>query len=186
MSDTDIKKSKPKLLLHVCCIGCGAYVSRLLNEDFEVSLYFFNPSIYPESEYKKRLAEAGRIANLFGLELINGEYDHGQWLKKIKGHESDPERGERCRICYRDRLENTARLAVKNGFAYFTTTLTVSPHKDALAISQIGKETEKNYRIKFFDKDFKKQDGFKKSTLLSCELGLYRQNYCGCEFSRRN
>lgn len=182
---SDIKKDKPALLLHVCCIGCGAYVSRLLSIDFKVSLYFYNPNIFPQEEYKKRLEETERIAKQFGFELIVGDYGHGEWLKRVKGHEKDPERGDRCRICYRCRLEDTARLAVKKGFEYFTTTLSVSPHKDAKAINEIGKELEQKYKLKFLDKDFKKKDGFKKSTKLSCELGLYRQNYCGCEFSRR-
>ena len=181
----DTGKIKPELLLHICCMGCGAYVSNLLSADFKLSLYFYNPNIFPKNEYEKRLEETKRIAKRFGLNLIIGEYDHKEWLRKIKGHEKDPEKGERCFICYKDRLESTARLALKNNFAYFTSTLSVSPHKDAREISRIGKNLEMKYKIRFLDKDFKKQDGFKKSVILSRELNIYRQDYCGCEFSRR-
>lgn len=179
-------KPRPKLLLHICCAGCGAYVVQVLKKDYEVVLYFYNPNIYPESEYEKRLVEAKKIAAEYGLKLILEKYDHRAWLNKIKGQEKDPERGERCWICYRDRLEKTAKIAREKGFAFFTTTLTISPHKDAKKISQLGREMENKYKVKFLDRDLKKQDGFKKSTYLGKELGLYRQNYCGCEFSQRH
>ena len=117
--------------------------------------------------------------------MIVGKYNHSSWLKLIKGYEKDSEKGERCLICYQDRLEKTARLVKEKNYDYFSTTLTTSPYKDAEAINKIGAELEKKYKVKFLDKDFKKQDGFKKSAKLSKELGLYRQNYCGCEFSRR-
>ena len=180
---TDRRRRKSKLLLHICCAGCGAYVSQLLKQNFNVTLYFYNPNIYPESEYNKRLAETKMIAKKFNLKLIVGKYGHNQWLELVKGHEQDPERGERCLICYQNRLETTAKMAKKKQFNYFTTTLTVSPYKDAQAISRVGRELAKKYNVKSLDKDFKKQDGFKKSVELSKELGLYRQNYCGCEFS---
>lgn len=179
------RKTKPKLLLHICCAGCGAYVAQVLKKDYDVILYFYNPNIYPESEYKKRLGEAKKIAAISRLKLILEKYDHGAWLKKIKGYEKDLERGERCRICYRDRLEKTAKIAQKKSFALFTTTLTISPHKDAKTISQLGQGMERKYKVKFLDRDFKKQDGFKKSSCLCKKLGLYRQDYCGCEFSRK-
>lgn len=177
--------SRPKLLLHICCVGCGVYISKILKKDYQVALFFYNPNIWPESEYQKRLSEAEKVARRFRLKLITGEYDHNKWLEKIKGHEHDPERGERCWICYQDRLEKTARLAKRKSFRYFATTLTVSPRKDAKIISEIGKSLEKERGIEFLDKDFKKQDGFKKSAEISKELGLYRQDYCGCEFSVR-
>ncbi len=178
-------KPRPRLLLHICCIGCGAYVSQLLKNDFRVILYFYNPNIFPESEYKRRLAETKRIAKKFSLKLIEGGYNHQEWLELVRGHEKDPERGERCRICYYDRLKATARLARQMGIKYFTTTLTISPHKDAKAILQFGQEIGDKYNLEFLAQDFKKKDGFKKSVQLSRELSLYRQNYCGCEFSRR-
>lgn len=176
-------KRKPRLLLQVCCIGCGAYVVESLKEDYNITLYFYNPNIFPEGEYEKRLEESKRIAKKLKLKLVEGEYNHGGWLDKIKEYEKEPERGERCLICYRDRLSETARQANKKKFDYFSTTLTISPHKDAGAISKIGQELSKKYNIKYLDRDFKKQDGFKKTCALSKELGLYRQDYCGCEFS---
>ncbi len=178
-------KPRPRLLLHICCIGCGAYVSQILKKDYKVILYFYNPNIFPEKEYQKRLEETKRIAKKFSLKVIEGEYNHKEWLKLVRGHEQDPEREERCRICYYERLEKTAKLAKKLGIKYFTTTLTISPHKDASAILSFGKEIASKFDLIFLERDFKKKDGFKKSVQLSRKLGLYRQNYCGCEFSRR-
>lgn len=179
-----MSKPKPKLLLHICCVGCGVYVSESLKQDYEVRLFFYNPNIWPEEEYNKRLAEAEKIAKQFNLELILGEYDHDKWLAAVRGHENDPERGERCLICYKFRLDQAAAVAKKLGCDYLTTTLTTSPHKNALAINAIGEPAAARQGVKFLSQDFKKQDGFKKSAALSRELGLYRQNYCGCEFSR--
>lgn len=178
--------NKSKLLLHICCVGCGVYASELLKQDYEVALFFYNPNIWPEEEYEKRLAEARKIAVKFKLELVVGEYDHGEWLEAVRGHEGDPERGERCLICYQFRLERAFRQAEKLNCGYLTTTLTTSPHKDAQAINKIGQELAAGFGIKFLANDFKKQDGFKKSSARSRELGLYRQNYCGCEYSVRN
>ena len=177
------RKRKPKILLHSCCAGCGVYIGKLLKKDYNVILYFYNPSIYPISEYNKRLAEAKKIAQKFNLKLLTEEYDHNKWLNKIKGHEHDKERGERCFICYQDRIESTAKKVEEGKFDCFSTTLTVSPHKDSEWISSIGKKMAEKYNVKFLDKDFKKKDGFKKSVELSKKLNLYRQNYCGCEFS---
>jgi len=177
---------RPKLLLQVCCIGCGAYVSTLLKKDYRITLYFYNPNIYPEAEYHKRLAETRKFARKLGLKLLVGKYHHAQWLESVKGHELDPEKGARCVICYRDRLTAAAQVAKQLKFQYFASTLTISPHKMAAAISQIGNELSKEYKVKFLDRDFKKQDGFKKSVELSRGLGLYRQDYCGCEFSLRD
>ena len=174
---------KNKLLLHICCIGCGAYVSDSLKEEYGVELYFYNPSIFPKEEHDKRLEETRRVANEFNLNLICANYDHEAWLKKVKGLEKEPERGKRCVVCYDDRLRETAKLAEEYSFDYFGSTLTVSPHKDAKAINSIGQSLAKEYKIKFLDKDFKKQDGFKKACAVSRELNLYRQDYCGCEFS---
>jgi predicted adenine nucleotide alpha hydrolase (AANH) superfamily ATPase len=190
--------NKEKLLLHVCCIGCGAYVMELLKNDCDIILYFYNPNIWPQEEYNKRLEETKRIAEKLGLALIVGEHEHDKWRELVKGHEADPERGERCLICYRARLEAAARVAAginpthppfikgaNNEFDYFSSTLSISPHKDAEAINKIGNEAAAMRGIKFLDRDFKKDDGFRKSCQLSKELKLYRQNYCGCEFSVR-
>lgn len=171
--------------MHICCAGCGAFVSQLLASDYEVTLFFYNPNIFPAEEYQKRVDTVKRIADKFKFNLIVGDYDHDQWLAKIKGHENDKEKGGRCLICYRDRLENAARVAKENGINNFTSTLTVSPHKLAKEIINIGQELADSFGVKFLAQDFKKQDGFKKATILANELGLYRQNYCGCEFSRR-
>lgn len=175
---------KAKLLLHICCVGCGVYVSQIFKQDYEVALFFYNPNIWPEEEYKKRLAEAEKIAEQFDLKLIKGEYEHDKWLSAARGHEADPERGERCLICYKFRLDAAAAMAKELNCHYLTTTLTTSPHKSALAINKTGEQAVAQQGIKFLSQDLKKQDGFKKSAALSRELGLYRQNYCGCEFSR--
>ena len=180
-----LKIKKPKLLLHICCAPCGAYVTNLLNLDYEVVLYFFNSNIFPENEHDTRLIEVKRIAKEFGLKLIIGDYNHSSWLEKITGKENEPEKGSRCRICYWERLENTALTAQKQKIDIFASTLSVSPHKDAVAINIIGKDLEEKYGVQFLDKDFKKQDGYKKSLELSKKYNFYRQNYCGCEFSRR-
>jgi len=156
----------------------------MLRQNYDVILFFYNPNIWPEDEYKKRLAEAEKIAGQLNLELIKGEYEHDKWLKAVSGHESDREKGERCLICYKFRLIAAAAMAKKFNCGYLTTTLTTSPHKNALAINEIGEQAVARYGLKFLSQDFKKQDGFKKSSVLSRELGLYRQNYCGCEFSR--
>jgi len=181
---SEIEKNK-KIFLHICCAGCGAFVSQLLAKNFAVTLFYYNPNISPTDEYARRVKNVQEIADKFKLNLIIENYDHSAWLKKIEGHEGDSEKGERCLICYRDRLETTAMIAEKNGFDYFTSTLTVSPHKLAKEIIAIGNELADKHDIKFLAQDFKKQDGFKKSLVLSKELGIYRQNYCGCEFSRR-
>ncbi len=179
-----LSRRRPRLLLQVCCAGCGVYISRRLEKDYRTTLYFYNPNIFPAEEHNKRLAEIKKLAGKFGLKLLSIPYAHKFWLEKIKGYEKCPEKGERCLICYRLRLESTARTAREKGFDFFTTTLTVSPYKDAVEIIKIGREMEEKYGVKFLDKDFKKGDGFKKSVQLSRKLGLYRQNYCGCEFSR--
>ncbi len=180
-----LNKEKPKLLLHICCAGCGAYVSSELKNDYNVTLYYFNPNIFPEDEYSLRLREVKMIGKKFDLPVVIDDYDHKKWLIAIRGHEQDPERGERCHICYYYRLKQSAIYASEHNYDYFTTTLTVSPHKLANVILAAGKELANEYKINFLARDFKKQDGAKKATILSRKLNLYRQNYCGCEFSRR-
>lgn len=187
-------RKKPKLLLHICCAGCGAYVSQLLKLGFKVTLYFYNPNIYPNEEHDKRMAEVTMIAKKFNLKVITNGYDHDSWRELVKGHEADIEKGERCMICYRSRLESTAKVARDNKFNYFATSLTISPHKDAKSINRVGNDLASKYGVnpstgaqslRYLDKDFKKQDGFKKSVELSKELDLHRQDYCGCEFSKK-
>lgn len=179
-----LKIENSKILMHICCVGCGAYIIDVLKSDFtKIVLYFYNPSIWPNAEYEKRLEEAQKISQKYQYEIILANYNHLQWLKKIKGLEYEPEKGRRCALCYYDRLEETAKKAKELGFEYFGTTLTTSPHKNASLISQIGLELAQKYGIKYLNQDFKKKDGFKKSCQLSNDLGLYRQSYCGCEFS---
>lgn len=176
---------KNKLLLHICCIGCGAYVSQILAEKYDIELFFYNPNIFPPNEYEKRRDETKRIADAFKLKLHTGEYDHKVWLKKIAGYENEPERGRRCEICYQDRIAETAKRAKTLGINLIATTLTISPHKNAQTIFQIGEEIANKNKLQFLKQDFKKQGGFSKAAKLSKELNLYRQNYCGCEFSIR-
>lgn len=184
---------KPKLLLHICCIGCGVSVAQELREKYDVTLYFYNPNIYPLMEYERRLEEIKKVARKYRFRIIIDGYDHTSWLRMIQGYEREPERGARCLICYRDRLIRTAKMAMKLRHQYFTSTLTVSPHKDTETIFRIGREVEARFgvdpkgqrRVIFLAEDFKKNDGFKRSCAMSKELNLYRQTYCGCEFSMR-
>ena len=142
-------KDKPELLLHICCAGCGVYTGQMLAEDFDVTLYYYNPNIFPEDEYGLRRSEAENIAGRFGLRIISAPYDHRAWLNKVAGHEQDRERGERCRICYSDRLRATAAEARRRGIASFATTLTTSPHKDAALINRLGAEFAEEFGVGF-------------------------------------
>lgn len=174
--------TKPKLLLHVCCAPCSsACLDRL--SAFDISLYYYNPNTYPESEYTLRAEQFKKLTN---LPLIVEQYHHDEFLKKIKGEENSLEGGIRCQKCIENRLEHSFIYAKDNGFDYVTTTLTISPHKDANFINQKGKELEKTYKVKFLPTDFKKENGFLNSINISKKLNLYRQDYCGCEFSFRS
>jgi predicted adenine nucleotide alpha hydrolase (AANH) superfamily ATPase len=182
----DMATGKSKLLLHVCCAPCGGYVSRLLSAGYDVVLYFYNPNIQPRKEYERRLAEVRRYAEDMGLELEVGEYDEGGWLEAMRGHEDDPEGAERCRLCYRFRLEELAKEAERLGCRYLATTLTVSPHKKADAINPEGRAAVAQTSVEFVEDDFKKKGGYEESCRLSREYGFYRQQYCGCLFGRRD
>lgn len=177
---------KPKLLLHTCCAPCAGYVVQLLQKDYDITGYFYNPNIHPEAEYQRRLAEEKKYFAKLGLDLVEGVYDQERWFDLVKGHEQDPERGERCWICYRMRLGQAGRFGQDDGFDVFTTTLSLSPYKDAAKINQIGREVAEALGINFLAADFKKQDGFKKSLAISHQEGFYRQNYCGCVFSQKH
>lgn len=180
------KFKKPKLLLHICCAGCGVFIGQEIKTKYDVTLFFYNPNIFPKEEWKKRLEEVKNICKTFKLKIITEDkYTHKNWLKKTEKLHKEPEGGSRCYVCYEDRLKKTAQKAKAKNFDLFTTTLSVSPHKDAAKILEIGEKLEKKYKIKFLAKDFKKNNGFLKSVTLSKALNLYRQNYCGCEFSRR-
>ena len=168
-----------KILLHICCAPCGsASVERLLAEEWDVTLYYFMPNIYPKEEWEKRKLYVEKLAKHFGVELIVGDYNHDFWLKNVAGLEHEKEGGLRCHACFKTLLSATAQKAEELGFEYFATTLTISPHKNSNVIQAIG-EQFKGYT----HYDFKKKDGYKRSIELSKELDLYRQCYCACEFS---
>lgn len=175
---------KPNLLLHVCCAPCSTHVIQLLKHDFEVTPYFYNPNIHPQKEYERRFREMMELAERIGVKLIQGEYDLERWFKATKGYEEEREGGKRCEICYHLRLEQAAIFASQSGYEYFTTTLSISPHKKAATINAIGKNLSRRYGLTFYSADFKKKDGYKISCQLSKEYGLYRQGYCGCIYSR--
>lgn len=146
--------------------------------------FFYNPNIHPKKEYILRFEESQAFTRKIGVRFHRGEYEAEDWFKKVRGHEKDKEGGERCKICFKLRLEKTANKAVEGGFDYFTTTLTISPHKNAEVINSIGREVAENYGVNFLEENFKKKDGFKKSVELSRKYGLRRQNYCGCIYSK--
>ncbi len=174
---------KKKIMLHVCCAPCSTSVREALSEDYDIEFFFFNPNIYPKKEYEKRLDEVKKLARRFGIKVREGNTNHRSWLKAIKGGENDPEGGGRCEKCFLYRLKETSKISKKNGFSLFTTTLSVSPHKNAEHINRSGREAGESFEVEFLESDFKKNDGFKKSIELSKKMGLYRQKYCGCEFS---
>lgn len=181
-----IIENENTVLLHVCCAPCGAYSLEFLkNLGYNVTLYFYNPNIYPLEEYQKRLNELKDFADKNKIPLITEKADFQHWAEITKGLEFEPEKGKRCFVCYKMRLQKTAQKAEKLGFAYFTTTLSISPHKSYEMICEISKELEKQYKTCYLDVNLKKKDGYKKSIELSKMYGFYRQNYCGCKFSVR-
>ena len=169
-----------RILLHVCCAPCCTHAIERLRAGYDVTLFFSNSNLFPPEEYAKRLQEADRLARICQCCLVEDSYDHDAWLAFVKGLEDEREGGKRCRKCFEFNLTRAAAYARGNGFAAFTTTLTISPHKRAADIFAIGQRLGD-----FLDVDFKKQDGFRRSVELSHEFGLYRQGYCGCEFSLR-
>lgn len=179
---------KPKLLLHSCCGPCSSYVITYLQDYFDITILYYNPNIEPKSEYEKRKKEQIRLINELNnnIKLLDIDYDNDSYREVVKGYENDLEGGARCHICYNLRLEKTACIAKENNFEYFGTTLTVSPYKNAEVLNNIGKSLEEKYHIKYLYSDFKKKDGYKKSIELSKKYNLYRQNYCGCLFSKSN
>lgn len=179
--------NKPTLLLHACCAPCSSAVLEVLKEHFKITLFFYNPNIFPREEFEYRLNELYRLLNemsLTDIEIIAPTYCNDEFENIAKGKEDLPEGGARCKECYRLRLEKTARYASENGFDYFTTTLSVSPYKNAEALNEIGGKLGDEYGLKYLFSDFKKNDGYKRSCLLSREYNLYRQNYCGCIYSK--
>ena len=180
----------PKLFLHSCCAPCSSYTLEYLSNYFDITVYYFNPNISPKAEFDKRYAEQKRLIEALPskhpIKLVCGEYNYNEFLKIAKGYENVPEGGERCFRCYRMRLESTAKLAKEQGFDYFCTTLSISPLKNSQKINEIGYEVAEKYGIKWLPSDFKKKEGYKRSIELSREYQLYRQNFCGCVFSKEN
>ena len=175
-----------KLLVHACCGPCATQVIELLSRDYRVTAFFYNPNIQPEEEYLNRLAALETFCRIKDIELISGRYDNQEWLELVAGLEDQPEGGTRCEVCFTMRLQKTALVAVEHGFKAFSTTLSISPHKDAQVINSIGRETGKQHNIIFLQGDFKKDNGYRISCELSRQYGLYRQKYCGCQFSKNS
>jgi epoxyqueuosine reductase len=176
---SEITENPKKLLLHACCAPCAAPASeRVLKEGYQPTLFYSNPNIYPEAEWRRRAEAVIKLAEAFALPFIIEPRDHDSWLNLVSGKESERERGKRCTICFRRAINATAERASSEGFPFFTTTLTLSPLKDAQTIFGLGKKDPR-----FIPWDFKKKDGVRRSVELCRTLDLYRQNYCGCEFS---
>jgi len=178
--------TKKTLLLHSCCAPCSSYVISYLANYFNITIFYYNPNIYPYEEYEKRKEEQIKLIKKLenNIEILDCDYENDKYNDLIKGLENEPERGNRCTICYKMRIEKTAFLAKKNNYDFFCTTLSVSPHKNANLINEIGQDLEKEYQIKWLYSDFKKKDGYKKSIELSKKYNLYRQDYCGCIYSK--
>ncbi len=176
-----------KFLLHVCCAPCAIYVLQALkNRGFDVTVFFYNPNIYPPAEYKIRLNEIKKYCQENQLKFIAGEDDHSVWLAKVKDFKNEPEGGQRCTVCFKERLEKTATYATANNYEYFGSTLSISPHKNVEVINQIGSALGEKYQLNFYPEDWKKKDGFKQGCQLSHQHKFYRQNYCGCEYSQKH
>ena len=186
IQDITSSGKRPSLLLHACCAPCSSYVLEYLTQYFDITVFYYNPNISPESEYRYRTEEVQRLIREFKPEVkfIEGEYEPQRFYEMAKGIEKEPERGARCLKCYRLRLEESAKAALKGGFDYFTTTLSISPQKDSQVLNSIGKEVSDIYNIPYLFSDFKKRGGYKRSIELSAQFSLYRQNFCGCVFSK--
>lgn len=180
------KRDNSKILLHACCGICSAYpVSFLKDAGYEVVVYFYNPNIYPDVEYQKRLEAEKILCENSGVELIVEEYNQEEFFDYVKGFETEPEKGLRCDKCFELRLTKTANKAKELGIENFTTSIVISPHKNFQKLSTIGEEIASKTGLNFLAIDFKKKDGFLKTNKIANSLSLYRQNYCGCKFSIR-
>ncbi len=177
---------RPSLLLHSCCGPCSSAVLERLHEHFRISVLYYNPNIEPEEEYMRRLAEQKRLLSFLGADIgwLPCEYDHSAFMAFAPAMADEPEGGKRCLSCFALRLNETAEQAQKHGFEYFTTTLSVSPHKNAENVNRAGEEAARRSGVKYLYADFKKKNGYLRSLQLSAEYSLYRQNYCGCRYSR--
>lgn len=180
----------PRLLLHACCAPCSSYVLEYLAEHMQITVFFYNPNITRPEEYRKRVEEEKRLIRelpvKYPVSFLEGPYEPARFFETVKGLEAEPEGGKRCEVCFRLRLEETAKAALANGgFDYFTTSLTISPLKNAPLLNSLGEEIGAQYGIAFLPSDFKKKNGYKRSIELSREYDLYRQDFCGCIFSEQ-
>lgn len=179
----------PTLLLHACCAPCSSACLEKLGNFFKITIFYYNPNVTDSEEYNKRLDEIHEFIKKFKvkyeIKIIDGRYDTNEFFSMTKGLEKEPERGKRCYHCYKMRLEETAKIADKYNFDYFTTTLSLSPYKNSKWINEIGDNLNNIYKTNFLYSDFKKNDGYKRSIELSHEYNLYRQDYCGCIYSKR-
>lgn len=181
------KRNKPQIILHACCAICSSYpVSFLQDAGYEVIVYFYNPNIFPDNEYEKRLEAERTLCKHFNVELIEETYNQEEFFDYVKGFENEPEKGLRCDKCFTLRLQKTAQKAKELQIENFTTSIVISPHKNFQKLSSIGAEIAQKENLNFLAIDFKKKDGFLKTNKIANSLGLYRQNYCGCKFSIRN
>ena len=188
--DKNIKDNKvPTLLLHSCCAPCSSYVLEYLSNYFKITILYYNPNISPIEEFNKRVDEQKRLISLlktkYPVSFIEGNYDNDLYELVIKGLEDEPERGKRCYVCYELRLRECAKIAKEKGYDYFSTTLSISPYKNSNWLNEIGSKLEKEYNVSYLYADFKKKNGYKRSIELSNIYHLYRQNYCGCIYSKK-
>lgn len=190
LSDFEAKGIVPSLLLHSCCAPCSSYCLEYLTNYFHVTIYYYNPNISYKEEYDRRVQEQIRLIKTmpvkFPISFLEGTYEPEAFYQIAKGLEDQPEGGERCFACYELRLLEAAKCAKENGFDYFTTTLSISPHKNAAKLNEIGEKTGSVYGVSYLNSDFKKRNGYKRSIELSKEYDLYRQDYCGCVYSMVN
>lgn len=179
----------PSLFLHSCCAPCSSYVLEYLSGYFKITDYYYNPNIQPQEEYGRRAQELRKLIesqpHRYPVRFVEGPYEPQKFFDAVRGLEDIPEGGDRCFACYELRMRESARLAAEGGFDYFTTTLSISPLKNAARINEIGERLAAEYGVKHLPSDFKKKNGYKRSVELSAQYDLYRQDYCGCVFSRR-
>lgn len=179
-----MEQKENKILLHACCAICSAHpIETLKNSGYEVVVYFYNPNIFPDEEYEKRLEAQKTLCAHEGVELIVGDYEPDVYFDYVRGYEDCPEKGARCELCFKLRLQEAARKARALGIETFTTSIVISPHKNFATLAKIGEEIARVEGLNFLAIDFKKKDGFLKTNKISRELGLYRQTYCGCKYS---
>lgn len=187
--NNEFMQKKDKMLLHVCCAPCSSHVMEILHKEYDITLFFYNPNITEEYEYKKRVDELLRFVSeapfAKDVKVVEGKYVPEQFFSMAKGLEEEPERGGRCYKCYEMRMRESAQYAKENGYDIFTTSLSISPHKNAEWINKIGNSLADEWGIAYLYSDFKKKNGYARSIQLSKEYNLYRQDYCGCIFSKK-